>query len=40
MLGLVASFLTDLRWRMTADQAVLLQGPVDGGVFLEVLQSV
>lgn len=25
---------------MTADQAVLLQGPIDGRVFLEVLQSV
>jgi hypothetical protein len=29
-----------LRWGVTADQAVLLQGPIDGRVFLEVLQSV
>lgn len=36
----LGGFLTDLRWGVTADQAVLLQGPIDGGVFLEVLQSV
>jgi hypothetical protein len=36
----LCGFLTDLRWGVTADQAVLLQGPIDGRVFLEVLQSV
>lgn len=31
---------TDLRWRMTTDQAVLLQGPINGGMLLEALQSI
>lgn len=34
------NILTDLCWRVTTNQAVLLQGPINGGMLLKVLQGV